>query len=104
MIRSLLLSAFASVATLVTSTGGTAADLQALDPVAFAKVITGDATVRKLASGMKFLEGPAWTAADGGWLVFSDIPSNELKKWSAGSGLTTYRMPSNNANGNVFDV
>jgi gluconolactonase len=104
MIRSLLLSSLVSATTLATSTGCTAADLQALDPVAFAKVIAGDATVRKLAGGMKFVEGPAWTDAQGGWLVFSDIPANELKKWTAGNGLTTYRTPSNNANGNLFDA
>lgn len=97
MIRPLLLSAIALVSSV-------AADLQPLDPVAFAKVVAHDATVRKLASGMKFTEGPAWTNAQGGWLVFSDIPANELKKWTNGGGLTTYRTPSNHANGNLFDA
>ena len=97
MIRPLLLSA-------VTALAIQAADLQPLDAGAFSKVVAHDATVRKLASGMKFTEGPAWTPAQGGWLVFSDIPANELKKWTGGGGLTTLRTPSNNANGNLFDA
>jgi len=104
MIRPLLLSVLTTILSVTSSVGAIAADLQPLDAAAFAKVVAGDATVRKLASGMKFLEGPAWTNAQGGWLVFSDIPANELKKWTAGGGLTTYRAPSNNANGNLFDA
>jgi gluconolactonase len=36
-------------------------------------------------------------------LVFSDIPANELKKWSVEEDLATLRKPSNNANGNCLD-
>lgn len=97
MIRPLLLSVVALLSC-------PAADLQPLDPVAFAKVVASDAKVRLLAGGMKFTEGPAWTDAQGGWLVFSDIPANELKKWTNGGGLTTWRTPSNHANGNLFDA
>jgi gluconolactonase len=50
-------------------------------------LIPDDAKLEKLADGMKFTEGPVWTDADGGHLIFSDIPSNELKKWSAKDGL-----------------
>ncbi len=97
MLRSLLLSALVGWSCAAT------VDLQPVDTVAFSKVVAGDATVRKLASGMRFIEGPAWTQAKGGLLIFSDIPSNELKKWSQGDGLGTYRTPSQNANGNFFD-
>jgi gluconolactonase len=73
-------------------------------PTTFAQLVAPDAKVDKLATGMKFLEGPAWTTADGGYLVFSDIPANEIKKWTAKGGLTTFRTPSNNANGLIFDA
>lgn len=66
----------------------------------FARIVAPDARLVKLAGGMRFIEGPAWL--DGG-LVFSDIPANELRRWSATGGLTTYRRPSGNANGNTVD-
>jgi gluconolactonase len=59
--------------------------------------------VRKLAGGMQFVEGPVWTSDNGGFLVFSDIPANEMKKWSEKEGLTAFRNPSHNANGNTRD-
>ncbi len=98
MIRPFLLALLVGCTTIY------AADLQPLDAAAFSKVVSNDAKMRKLAGGMKFTEGPAWNTANGGWLVFSDIPANELKKWTAGDGLSIYRTPSNNANGNHFDA
>jgi gluconolactonase len=35
--------------------------------------------------------------------VFSDIPANQLKKWTKAGGVTVFRDPSNNANGNTTD-
>jgi gluconolactonase len=86
-----------------TSITAAAADLAVGKAEAFHQLVAADAKVEKLGTGMKFLEGPCWIKADGGWLVFSDIPSNELKKWTAAGGVTTWRMPSNNANGNLLD-
>jgi gluconolactonase len=67
-------------------------------------LVPSDAKLEKLAGGMKFTEGPVWTDADGGYLVFSDIPSNELKKWTAKDGLTTYRKVERQVNGNTRDA
>jgi gluconolactonase len=69
----------------------------------WSKVVPPDAKVEKLAGGMKFIEGPVWSSADGGILVFSDIPADELKKWSKKDGLSTFRKPSHNTNGNTRD-
>lgn len=69
----------------------------------FTKVVAPGAKLEKLAGGMKFTEGPVWLAQQGGFLVFSDIPANELKRWSASDGLTTFRQPSQHANGNSVD-
>jgi gluconolactonase len=80
-----------------------AADFDVRDQEAFAKLVPADAKVEKVASGMKFVEGPVWTNADGGYLVFSDIPSSELKRWDEKGGLQTYRKPSNETNGNTRD-
>jgi gluconolactonase len=70
----------------------------------FKKLLPASAKVEKLATDMAFIEGPVWVAEDGGYLVFSDIPNNELKKWSRSGELTTLRKPSNNANGNTLDL
>jgi len=69
----------------------------------FARCVAPDAELRKLATGMKFTEGPVWVPRDGGYLVFSDIPADELKRWSPSVGLSVFRQPSRNANGNILD-
>ena len=67
-------------------------DFEVVDQAAFQKLFPKGAAVRKLAGDMKFVEGPVgWTNADGGYLVFSDIPASELKRWDAKNGLTTFR-------------
>jgi gluconolactonase len=68
----------------------------------FRKCVAADAGVQKLAGDMMFTEGPVWHPD--GFLVFSDIPANELKKWTKADGVTTFRKPSNNINGNTLDL
>lgn len=79
------------------------ADFEIRDEAAFGRIFRPDAKVRRLETGLQFTEGPAWIARDGGYLVFSDIPANELKRWDPKGGLKTYRQPSQNANGNTVD-
>ena len=69
----------------------------------FQKIVPTNASLTKLADGMHFTEGPAWFDANGGYLIFSDIPAKELKKWDATNGLTTFRTNSGGANGNTVD-
>ncbi|EEF58103.1 SMP-30/gluconolactonase/LRE family protein [Pedosphaera parvula] len=69
----------------------------------FSKLVSTNAELKKLAGGMKFVEGPVWVSRDGGYLVFSDIPAEELKQWSAKNGLATFRTNSHGANGNCVD-
>lgn len=80
-----------------------AVDFDIRDEAEFRKIVSPDARVEKLASGFRFTEGPVWFEKDGGFLIFSDIPANELKKWTP-NGLTTFRNPSQNANGNTIDL
>ena len=76
-----------------------------VDAAAFAKCVAPNVGVEKLAGGLKFTEGPTWLGkGEGGFLVFSDIPANELKKWTSSGGLTVFRQPSNNTNGNTTDA
>jgi gluconolactonase len=39
------------------------------------RLISRDAKIEVLASGMKFAEGPVWIK-EGGYLLFSDVPRN----------------------------
>ncbi|HYO83642.1 MAG TPA: SMP-30/gluconolactonase/LRE family protein [Bryobacteraceae bacterium] len=80
-----------------------AADFEVVDKAAFDKIFTADVKVERLATNMKFTEGPAWMIGQGGFLVFSDIPANELKRWDVKNGVAPFRQPSNNANGNTVD-
>src|SRR5882724_5099655 len=61
------------------------------------------ATLQKLGTGLKFTEGPVWSNTDGGFLIFSDIPASELHKWTPREGMTLFRTPTNNTNGNTRD-
>jgi gluconolactonase len=73
------------------------------DAAEFYRCVDTHAVLQRLATGMKFTEGPVWVPRDGGYLVFSDIPANELKQWTTREGVTTFRHPSQNANGNTVD-
>jgi gluconolactonase len=79
-----------------------AADLMPENAAEFARCVPATATVTKLAGDMGFIEGPVWLKS--GVLVFSDIPNDELKQWAVKGGVTTYRKPSRNANGNTTDL
>jgi gluconolactonase len=80
-----------------------AADFDVKDAGEFGKCVdTTSAKLQKLAGGMKFLEGPVWVPDRGGYLVFSDIPADELKKWTKADGVTTFRKPSDMINGNTL--
>jgi gluconolactonase len=56
----------------------------------------------KLGTGFLFTEGPVWHPR-GTFLVFSDMPGDHMRRWSAKDGITTFRRPSRMANGNAYD-
>lgn len=93
MYRQLSLSLIAALAV--------AADFEVKDDAQFKKMFPSGAKVERLATDMQFVEGPQWMP--GGFLVFSDIPANELKRWDPKGGLQTFRKPSQQANGNTLD-
>ena len=72
------------------------------DP-AFDSYILGNAPVKQIATGFDWVEGPVWFG-DAGFLLFSDIPNNRIMRWTPGSGITTYRQPSNYSNGHTRDL
>ena len=63
----------------------------------------GEFKFERLAQGYRFTEGPAWSK-DGGYLIFSDTPSDRLLKWTPGSEVTVYRTDAHGPAGNAFDA
>lgn len=66
-------------------------------------LIPKDAAIEVLAGGFKWTEGPVWVKADGGHLLFSDIPNNRVVKWSAKDGVKDFLKPSGYTGGMKFD-
>jgi gluconolactonase len=64
----------------------------------------GNTPIVRLHRGTMWAEGPAWNGA-GRFLVWSDIPNNEILRWCEEDGHVSrmFRFPSNNTNGNTFD-
>jgi gluconolactonase len=61
-----------------------------VDPGADA-IVPADAMVEKIGDGFKFLEGPIWVHAKGqGYLLFSDIPANVIRKWDPKDGFSVF--------------
>src|SRR6266852_7029303 len=76
--------------------------IQILDP-SFAKYRLALAGVERLATGMRWCEGPVWFG-DARCVMWSDIPNNRILRWDETTGRTTvFRKPSNYSNGNTRD-
>ena len=54
----------------------------------------------KIADNLVFTEGPVWMN-DG--LIFSDVQGNTIYRWTEKDGLSVFRRPSGNSNGNTLD-
>lgn len=73
-----------------------------IDP-SFAKYRLNLAKVEKIASGMRWSEGPVWFG-DGRYLLWSDIPNDRMMRWDEETGaVSIFRKPSNYSNGNTRD-
>jgi gluconolactonase len=73
-----------------------------IDP-RFGALINGSARLEQLYAGCRWAEGPAWF---GGMrsVIWSDIPNNRMLRYDeAGGGVSVFRSPSNNSNGNTTD-
>jgi gluconolactonase len=61
-----------------------------LDP-AFDGLVPANAHIEKLAADFGFVEGPVWVHGVGsGYLLFSDIPANAIKKWTPDGKVTVF--------------
>jgi gluconolactonase len=69
----------------------------------FARYRLNASKVEQLATGCRWAEGPVWMG-DARCVYWSDIPNNRILRWDEETGaVTTYRKPSNFANGNTRD-
>lgn len=77
--------------------------VRVLDP-RFEHIALFNAAVERLATGSRWAEGPVWFG-DHRCLVWSDIPNDRMLRWDEQTGaVTTFRAPSQNANGNTRDA
>ncbi len=76
--------------------------VEVLDP-RFLKYRITNTAVERLATGMRWGEGPVWFG-DGRFLLWSDIPNNRIMRWDEETGaVSVFRKPSHFANGNTRD-
>jgi gluconolactonase len=57
------------------------------------RIVPKDAVLEKVAEGFDWAEGPVWSRA-GGYLLFSDVPTNSIIKWKADQGASVFLKPS----------
>jgi hypothetical protein len=76
--------------------------IEVLDPK-FERLHIFSTAVERLATGMRWCEGPVWFG-DGRYLLWSDIPNNRIMKFEESTGqVSVFRQPSNYTNGNCRD-
>jgi gluconolactonase len=63
--------------------------------------VRSGAEVQTLATGFKFVEGPAY--GPDGKLYFSDIPNSRIHTWCPSQGISVFLEPSGRSNGLIFD-
>ncbi|WP_417247833.1 SMP-30/gluconolactonase/LRE family protein [Celeribacter sp.] len=68
----------------------------------FADLVHPMGQLEQIATGFTWTEGPVWIG-DHGCLLFSDIPSQRVMRWSARDGVSVFREGSQFNNGNTRD-
>jgi gluconolactonase len=68
----------------------------------FVDIVGEEVQLEELGAGFDFTEGPIWNPREK-HLIFSDMPGDHMRRWSERDGITTFRRPSNMANGNTYD-
>src|SRR5581483_371580 len=60
--------------------------------------------LERIAGGFHFTEGPVWTQDEGGYLLFSDIPGDVVRRFDEAGGVREWRRPSEMVNGLTRDA
>ena len=77
------------------------ATVEIRDP-AFRTVVGDTVAIEQIATGFLFTEGPLWHAREK-YLLFSDMPGDHMRKWTARGGVATFRKPCAQSNGLTWD-
>lgn len=77
-------------------------DVLHIDP-SFSGLLIGQEVIHRVSTGYHLTEGPAWNS-EGQYAIFSDVKNDTIYRylWETG-GVTAFRKPSFNSNGNSFD-
>jgi gluconolactonase len=67
-----------------------------------AQVIAPEATIEAIVTGLTITEGTIWHPRDN-YLIFSDLGTGTIHRWTQAEGASVIRKPSNIANGNYVD-
>jgi gluconolactonase len=65
--------------------------IERLDPT-LDLIVPAQARLERVATGFTWTEGPVWIQS--GYLMFADIPSNSIRKWTPGAGVSIFMQPS----------
>jgi len=68
----------------------------------FEQIVGPGVEFERIATGCLFTEGPLWHSREH-YLLWSDMPGDHLRRWSARDGVSTYRKPCNMSNGLTWD-
>lgn len=69
----------------------------------FYELVPRGAELERIGTGFTFTEGPIWNA-DGGFLLFSDMPGDVRRRWDATGGVAEVVRPSNKGNGMTYET
>jgi gluconolactonase len=69
----------------------TIGNIERIEPE-FDKLMPADAAMEVLGEGFEWSEGPVWVKEEG-YLLFSDIPRNQIVKWREGEGVSIFMEP-----------
>src|SRR3954471_12685439 len=70
----------------------TIGNVERLDP-ALDSILDKDSKAEIIAEGYEWSEGPVWVESEK-MLLFSDVPTNKVYKWTEGGGASLYLTPS----------
>ena len=92
-VRNAPMSAAGAIHALAADAGGIESNpvkLDRLDP-SIDGIIPADAKIERIATGFTWVEGPVWVKDR---LFFAEIPSNSIRTWTPGQGVSIFLQPS----------